>query len=513
MPPAPQETHDGALVAAQGNGHEAEIEYLRSVMVPVLVKGLTQMAKLKPPTPYKWFADFLLQEQEYGVAPAVSSSRPGSAVRSLKRRPSASGSRRSSFVLANGVSWSNEDPAAHGQVSGGGDAKVFTQLSVMTSKKLDDVELDPESSVPVLGDNVLKGDHFANIWKLPMVFDGVPNFRKVDDMPVYGVGQATETGIKAVAEYILNGESKHSRILWFNMRNEPICFINNKPHSPRKKGHLNDNIENPGISVYDLEEMEKRLAIDVLEGAEGQQGIFLMYNQNKDMTNVASWEHVAPETVKTLREIYDTLQKDGYALDYVRNPILDEKAPDDSVIDETCRLLEDVEPDTALVFNCQMGRGRTTTGMVLACLIWRAVNQKEPEGVAPEPDLDNPNYNIAEFKTVLELVEYLGHDFGLKMKQQVDECCDACFHMQNLRTAIEECKVEAEKSAGGEGRPASFWIHRGINYLERYFMLIAVSAYLTRAVEAGEKFSSKPFSAWMAENPRIREILGAATLD
>ena len=40
--------------------------------------------------------------------------------------------------------------------------------------------------------------------------------------------------------------------------------------------------------------------------------------------------------------------------------------------------------DTALVFNCQMGRGRTTTGMVCGSILVLAVRVWEPNSI-PNP--------------------------------------------------------------------------------------------------------------------------------
>ena len=52
-----------------------------------------------------------------------------------------------------------------------------------------------------------------------------------------------------------------------------------------------------------------------------------------------------------------------------RMPIVDEKAPRECDFDNMLSSLRDVGPDTACVFNCQMGKGRTTTGMIVACLV------------------------------------------------------------------------------------------------------------------------------------------------
>lgn len=50
-------------------------------------------------------------------------------------------------------------------------------------------------------------------------------------------------------------------------------------------------------------------------------------------------------------------------------PVTDEKAPKDSDFELLIQRLWNVPTDAALVFNCQMGRGRTTTGMIIATLL------------------------------------------------------------------------------------------------------------------------------------------------
>ena len=52
-----------------------------------------------------------------------------------------------------------------------------------------------------------------------------------------------------------------------------------------------------------------------------------------------------------------------------RLPIVDEKAPQDKDFDAALTAMRNTDADTACIFNCQMGKGRTTTGMILAVLL------------------------------------------------------------------------------------------------------------------------------------------------
>lgn len=76
-----------------------------------------------------------------------------------------------------------------------------------------------------------------------------------------------------------------------------------------------------------------------------------------------------PESVQTPREVYDELKKEGYRVQYYRLPLTDGEAPKETIFDVFYSHVKDVPPSDALIFNCQMGGGRTTTGMVIGCLI------------------------------------------------------------------------------------------------------------------------------------------------
>ena len=56
-------------------------------------------------------------------------------------------------------------------------------------------------------------------------------------------------------------------------------------------------------------------------------------------------------------------------MDYMRVPVTDEKAPKEHDFTLLIQRLWTPPEGAALVFNCQMGRGRTTTGMIIASLL------------------------------------------------------------------------------------------------------------------------------------------------
>ena len=91
-----------------------------------------------------------------------------------------------------------------------------------------------------------KVDHFENIHCLPEEgkIEGAPNFRQIRDFPVFGSAQPTEAGFKNVLEQIPKGtDDQQTKIIWFNMRQEPVIYINGNPCAPRHPERLHDNMQ------------------------------------------------------------------------------------------------------------------------------------------------------------------------------------------------------------------------------------------------------------------------------
>ena len=129
---------------------------------------------------------------------------------------------------------------------------------------------------------------------------------------------------------------------------------------------------------------------------------------------------------------------------YHRIPIADEAAPEEKDFDQLISAIRSAPQDAAFVFNCQMGRGRTTTGMVCACIMMRASSGKL---AAPAKAREGTDPRIVgDFRCVRELVAML--DRGKEAKALADACCKACAHAQHLVEAIMACDRVGEGGAG-----------------------------------------------------------------
>ena len=160
---------------------------------------------------------------------------------------------------------------------------------------------------------------------------------------------------------------------------------------------------------------------------------------------------------------------------------------------------------TALLFNCQMGRGRTTTAMVIASLMLLRAEGVELPPVTPQPpppDLSSTDAALrrGDYGVVRSLLRVL--DGGKQAKDRVDEAIDRCAHMQNLREAILAYRRAISKEVNETRREAA--LLRGAEYLERYYVLVSFGAYL-QSPSFVPGVSS--FAAWMHERPELQSIL------
>ena len=67
---------------------------------------------------------------------------------------------------------------------------------------------------------------------------------QVSGFPVYGTAQPTGAALKAILEKLQGTKDKEAeadqaaahKIVWYNMRQEPVIYINGIPYAPRAPG-------------------------------------------------------------------------------------------------------------------------------------------------------------------------------------------------------------------------------------------------------------------------------------
>ncbi|TFK40212.1 inositol hexakisphosphate-domain-containing protein [Crucibulum laeve] len=397
---------------------------------------------------------------------------------------------------------------------------------------------------------ILKSDFFSNLQKmtLPERIDGAPNFRRVPltlrpvsgstspsdpnefivedtGKMVCGSGMPTVEGLKRALERVNAGPGGENMVYWTSLREEPVIYVAGRPHVLRLVTRPLENVEATGVTTIVVEAMEKSFKKDILKELKAGNGRILLHDEVEERPGVFSiipiWETVSEEDILTPRDVFDRIIREGYKIDYGRVAITDEQAP---LPDALSQLLDRVTSGMSnagdFIFNCQMGRGRTTTGMVTACLISSTLRWEQQEKKIAEEEsatefyntMDGPSeeeaYLQGEYKTILQLVGVLSH--GKVAKHLTDRAIDLMQDVQNLRKAIYDYKLKVD--ACGKDSPKERKL-RGItvNYLYRYGTLIVFANYL---IEMREQTSAAvTFPEWLHEHREITKLLGRSSLD
>eukprot|EP00629_Pelagomonadales_sp_RCC1024_P006075 CAMPEP_0119295180 /NCGR_PEP_ID=MMETSP1329-20130426/49350_1 /TAXON_ID=114041 /ORGANISM="Genus nov. species nov., Strain RCC1024" /LENGTH=455 /DNA_ID=CAMNT_0007296091 /DNA_START=110 /DNA_END=1477 /DNA_ORIENTATION=+ len=364
---------------------------------------------------------------------------------------------------------------------------------------------------PVLPGLVMKCDEFAGIHllKSPRVHPEVWNWRQADGgLPVFGVGQCHLGGLAFLVGHLK--ELGYSSVKWYNMREEPVVFLGGQACAPRTANNMNENVEYlMSIEGFELDAIEKRLCCDC-EAAGGAAGALDVFYQISSSENEERSVALAPETTLPMRGAYDWLAKQaGAAVEYYRVPIADETAPEEKDFDQLVAELRGVDASSALVFNCQMGRGRTTTGMACAVIMCTAKGYEGSTAIAEPRDRVK-----GEFLSILELVALVdrvsGAGAGLRAKALADFAIGSCAHAQHMVEAIVACEASAAKAKDTDARNPKFWRTRGRNYLERYAYLILFAAYAL--ANADTKYASN-FTEWSHKHWQFKRVIKHMTME
>ncbi|KAJ6507779.1 inositol hexakisphosphate-domain-containing protein [Mycena vitilis] len=398
---------------------------------------------------------------------------------------------------------------------------------------------------------ILKNDMFLNLQKmtLPERIDGAPNFRRVpltlrsmtspsvsptsstdsltarDGKMVCGSGMPTVEGLRRALLRVDAGPSGQNQVFWTSLREEPVIYIAGSPHVLRLAANPLENVEATGVTTAMVERMEESFKKDVLRELRANEGRVLLHDEVEERPGsfaiVPLWETVSETDILTPRDVFSLMKKEGFKIDYGRIAITDEQAPLPDALSELFdRVKSGLTQAGDFVFNCQMGRGRTTTGMVAACLIatsmsWRGEKPKydQEDLEATYDSMDGPSeeeaYLQGEYKTILQLVGVLS--YGKLAKRLADGAIDLMQDVQNLRKAIYDYKLKVDASEKGTPKEQKLR-NVTVNYLYRYGSLIAFANYLIGLQDKRDE-SQPTFTDWLKEHREITKLLGRRSLD
>eukprot|EP00741_Cyanophora_paradoxa_P018668 tig00021073_g18018.t1 len=328
---------------------------------------------------------------------------------------------------------------------------------------------------------------------------GVPNWRKVDHFPVYGMAQPTRPALERVVTRLLSEGAK--RIISVSMREEPALCVGPEGlvYSPRNPDHVIENLVDTGITAPELERKERALKEELLSKAARNGGRAVCFHAVFPEVDPEEPHHVhvGQDGIHTIREMYEAQMARTPQLHFERVPVTDERAPEEQDFDQLCGILRAAPAEgTAFVLNCQMGRGRTTTAMVVTVMVLVARGMHAPHHSGAKTQAD---VHPAVERLVAALPD------GQAAQHALDAAIDACSRMQNIRDVIWKARSDAEHKHTAAER--DFWMKRARDFLERYLYLICFQAYLREEAPLGWRCS---FVSWMDSRENLRDIIEEA---
>lgn len=370
--------------------------------------------------------------------------------------------------------------------------------------------------------SILKIDQWYKSAAWPGI-EGAANFRKIPHWSVYGVAQPTLGGMKNVLQAVSKDVPDLTTLVWINLREEPLIYINGVPYVLRDQYLTLRNTKTfSGITPARLEVIESRLKDDVRQEIAAYEDRVLLHGETEDGKITPVWEDCEATGVHTFKEVIGIVQseekdsdvalssgkiegdaptvKKPLHIDYYRVPITAETPPDLVDLDLLLSVISRVSlSDTAIVVNCQIGLGRSTTGTVIVSLILHWLKQTTPEPFALPPTATKPRLNYQVIHSLLRVIRS-----GLESKRVVDDVIDYCSTSINLRETIEESRRAAEAEVDETQRKR--FIKRGILQLKRYFMLILFQNFLDQnPAEVGDRMTHS-FSTWYHKHPEFQSI-------
>ncbi|KAK6941169.1 hypothetical protein RJ641_030700 [Dillenia turbinata] len=303
-----------------------------------------------------------------------------------------------------------------------------------------------------------------------------------------------------------------------------------------------DNLPNSEEAIRRGEYAVIRSLLRVLEGGvEGKRQVDKVIDKCSSMQNLR--EAIAVYRNGILREP-DEMKREAalsFFVEYLERYyfLIYGKAPKSSNFDILAMNISSASKDTAFVFNCQMGIGRTTTGTVIACLLKLRMDYGRPIKIlidvvsceevergsscgeetggicvpftarmtklrrGKEP---SPAFGINDILLLWKITRLF--DNGVECREALDAIIDRCSALQNIRQAVLEYrKVFNQQHV--EPRVRRVALKRGAEYLERYFQLIAFAAYLgSEAFDGfcGQGDSQMTFKNWLHQRPEVHAM-------
>merc|ERR1712111_175764 len=333
-------------------------------------------------------------------------------------------------------------------------------------------------------------DHFEKIQKLPDKVEGVPNFRRVPGYKIFCCGQPTKDGFEKALEKACGDKwPKDGPIIWMNMRQEPIVYVNGNPVCARPPNKIGEYAELGGVTRDSCKADELEFVKVLKARAEDNGGKIKVVDVSKKESEIEVKEIVS------LHDVIEGLKEKYPKLTHNRIPICNSAAPLEADFDTLCNALIGTNVNCPVIVNCQVGLSRSTTGCVSACLFREFQLSASYEGLIEtvpginlellrmdnyEVDLTKDTLFRGEFEVVKELCAALGKD-GDPAKRECDKVIDKNgpaplgTGIKQLRENIAESKLSYEIM---DDAAQAFLKTKIMDNIQKYFYLICFTGYL-----------------------------------
>merc|ERR1712087_267893 len=337
-------------------------------------------------------------------------------------------------------------------------------------------------------------DHFEKIQKLPDKLDGVPNFRRVPGYKVFCCGQPTKDGFVAAIEKACGDKwPKDGPIIWLNMRQEAIVYVNGSPVCARPANKIGEYAELGNVTRASVKAEEVEFAAELKKRAESGGGKIKVVDVAKKESELEVKEMV------TLHDVIEGLKEKFPGLTHNRIPVCNSASPLEPDFDALCGALIGTNVNCPVIVNCQVGLSRSTTGCVSSCLFREFQIAASFEGLIEtvpgvnlellrmdkyELEKDKDALFRGEFEVVRELVAALPE--GDAAKRECDKVIDKNgpapkgTGIKQLRENIAESKLSYEIM---DDAAQAFLKVKIMDNIHKYYCMIAFTAYMREAAD------------------------------
>ena len=199
-----------------------------------------------------------------------------------------------------------------------------------------------------MADPAVMADHFEKIQKLPEPIPGCPNFRRVPGYKVYCCGQPTDEGFEKALEKVTATYPKDGKIIWFNLRQEPVVYVNGQPLCARPSNKIGEYAELGNVTRDMVKEQEVAFLKTCKARAEENGGKLKYVDINK------AAKEIEVKDIKTLSAHVEKLKEKFPGLVHMRVPVCNSGAPLETDYDIIVNTMVGSSINTPIIVNDQV---------------------------------------------------------------------------------------------------------------------------------------------------------------